>query len=134
MELGKFNIVQTPFVVAPAIINDKGPFDFVIDTGAGTTMATEETAMYFVLQNIETKDAMGIGGTNLQVRLGHVETISVGEARVENAKVAVMKSLPKCVGQGVVGYDFLRRFVMTIDYPLKKFSLASSNDGSNRNA
>ena len=56
--------------------------------------------------------------------LGQAGSISIGAATVENAKVGIMKTLPRCIGEGVVGYDFLRHYVLTIDHAQNKLTFA----------
>ncbi len=112
-----------PFIILPTFINGIGPFSFVLDTGANLAIITEELAKDLILQNTETKEGLGAGGKRIKVKLGEVSSFSVGSAKIENAKVGVMQTLPKCIGQGVVGYDFLKHYVLIIDYIENKFYL-----------
>lgn len=115
-----------PFILLPVFVNGKGPFSFVLDTGANAAIVTEELASTLALENVEAKEAVGAGGKRLSVLVGQARSISIGAARVENARVGIMKTLPRCLGQGVVGYDFLRHFVLTVDYVQHRLMLASS--------
>jgi len=117
-----------PFILLPVIVNGKGPFSFVLDTGANAAVVTEELAKTLALQNVEAKEAVGAGGKRLSVLVGQAGSISVGATKVENAKVGIMKTLPKCVGQGVVGYDFLKHYVLTIDYMQNKLTFAQPEE------
>ncbi len=123
-----------PFILLPVFVNDKGPFSFVLDTGANAAIVTEELARTLALQNVESKEAVGAGGKRLSVLVGQARSISVGAAKVENAKVGIMKTLPKCVGQGVLGYNFLKRYALTIDYMQNKltFDLPEEHKDDNR--
>ena len=120
-----------PFILLPACINGKGPFSFVLDTGAGVSIVTEDLARTLALQNLEAKDALGAGDSRISLQLGNASLMSVEGATVENTRVAVMKSLPKCVGQGVIGYDFLKHFVLTLDYPHNELTLTADGDYDN---
>jgi len=81
-----------------------------------------------MLQNVEAKEAMGAGGRGISVRVGQARSISVGGSEVENAKVGIVKTLPKCIGQGVIGHDFLRKYVLTIDYRHNKLTFAEPEE------
>jgi len=112
-----------PFILLPVYVNGKGPFSFVLDTGANAAIVTEELAKMFTLENVEAKEAVGAGNNRISVLLGEASSISVGAAKVEKAKVGIVKTLPKCIGQGVIGYDFLKHFILTIDYLQNKLML-----------
>lgn len=114
-----------PFILLPVFVNGKGPFSFVLDTGANAAIVTEEVAKTLALENVESKEAVGAGGKRLSVLVGQASSITVGATTVEDTKVGIMKTLPKCVGQGVVGYDFLKHYVLTIDYMQNKLTFAS---------
>ena len=105
-----------PLIFLPTIVNGKGPFEFVLDTGAGMTILTEELARTLGIEKIEVKEAMGAPGRKLEVALGTVDTLSVGDARIYKIKVGIMKDLPRCTRHGAIGYNFLKNFAVTIDY------------------
>jgi predicted aspartyl protease len=117
-----------PFILLPVVVNGKGPFQFVVDTGAGIPIVTEELAKTLALEHTEVKEALGTGGKKFEMLVGMAGSITVGEAKVANAKVGVMKTLPRCIGKGVIGYDFLRHFVVTIDYGRNTFTLLTPEE------
>ena len=110
-------------------VNGQGPFDFVIDTGAAMSIVTEELAGIIGLKSEETKEAVGSAGKRIEVPLGTAGLISIGETSVEDVRVGIMKQLPKCVdAQGALGYNFLKGFVLTIDYASNVLTFASPSD------
>jgi predicted aspartyl protease len=117
-----------PFILLPTCINGKGPFSFVLDTGAGVSIVREGLGRTLELQNLEVKDALGAGDARISVQLGYANSMSVGGVTVENTRVAIVKSLPKCIGQGVIGYDFLKRCVVTLDYPHNTLTLMAGGE------
>jgi predicted aspartyl protease len=119
---------KQPFVILPVFINGEGPFDFVLDTGAGVSIVTDDLAGTLALHHVEAKDALGAGGSRISVRVRQASTIAVGGSVVENARVGIMKTLPKCIGQGIIGYDFLRHYVLTVDYGHHTLTLAAPED------
>lgn len=114
----RFQTSETqPFILLPAQVNGKGPFNFVLDTGASMSIMTEELANVIGIEGAEIKEGLGSAGRKLEVSLGKVDSISIGEIRVKDVRVGIMKKYPKCVGsQGALGYNFFKDFVLTIDY------------------
>ncbi len=112
-----------PFILLPTFINSRGPFSFVLDTGAALSIVPEELAAGLAIRNIERKEALGAGGKRISISVGEATSMSVGGAEVQNARIGILETLPRCVGQGVIGYDFLRHYVVTIDYRNHTLSL-----------
>ena len=129
------NINWTPFsyikdshlVGVPVYINGKGPFDFVLDTGAGNTCVTPELATKLELDVKPVHGiARGVGG-DVQLELAAIDSVSVGEVRITHSQVVVIdlsKVSPKgkLIENGIIGWDFLRSFETVIDYPQRQFS------------
>jgi predicted aspartyl protease len=120
-------IKDSHLVGVPVHINGKGPFDFVLDTGAGNTCITPELASQIGLEPKQVHGiARGVGG-DVQLELASVDTLSVGETKISHSQMVVIdlsKVSPKgtLIENGIIGYDFLSRFETVIDYPNKRFS------------
>ncbi len=120
-----------PFTLANQLIlldvriNGKGPFTFVLDTGAGATLLSPELASTLGLKRLGKKgNAVGAAGGKSDVSFGRVESISVGDVTAKNYEVAVLDlaDVGKGAGKqldGILGYTFLRHYRITIDYPKK---------------
>ncbi len=107
-----------PFILLPTHVNGSGPYDFVLDTGAGRTMLTASLAKRAHVEPQEAKEARGIGGARLTARLGVASEISVADRVVRGVDVAILDALPKCTGgAGALGYSFLHDSFTAIDYP-----------------
>ena len=115
-------------VVVPVFVNEKGPYDFALDTGASSTVISLELAAEFGLatEKISPLTAGGGNGIVSRVQLG---SLSVGVARQENLAAAASGFLTQLNAelgsklQGIVGYDFLRHYRVTLDYPRAALSL-----------
>ena len=120
-------IKDSHLIGVPVYINGKGPYDFVLDTGAGNTVVTPEMASTI---GLEAKPVQGIArglGGDVQLELAAVDELSVGAAKISHSQVVVLdlsKVSPKgkLIENGIIGYDFLRNFETVIDYPNKQFS------------
>ena len=135
--------LKNQLVFVEASVNGKGPFSFILDTGASVTVLRPETAEKLGL--VEKKDEpapkkrlragalMGEGATLLDV-----ESIAVGKATARKVQVAVLAAPQADVPlaklgiayDGILGYTFLSRFVLTLDYRAKTLKLVPAGDGS----
>jgi hypothetical protein len=111
---------QNPLILIPVVIDGKGPYTFALDTGATLTIVSPELSQQLALTPFGSGEATGAGG-KLQVTLARVHTFSVGAAAVDNLGVGIMNmdALEGALGSkldGIVGYNFLRLFRVTIDY------------------
>lgn len=110
-----------PILLVPTSINGTGPYQFALDTGASLTILSAELAHRLGVEKGEAKEGIGAGGP-LAVSRSRVESLAVGAARRENLPVGVadLTPLSEAVGttlEGILGYNFLKGFRVTIDYP-----------------
>lgn len=129
-----FDFIRDSHLVGvPVHINGKGPYDFVLDTGAGNTVVTPEMATQIGLEAKPVHGiARGVGG-DMQLELAAVDTLSVGDAKISHSQVVVLdlsKVSPKgkLIENGIIGYDFLKNFETVLDYPNKQFSFIDDRD------
>lgn len=116
-----------PVVLVPVLVNGKGPYQFALDTGAGQTVVSSELAKELALDPGEKKEALGAGG-KVSVSLSKVRSIAIESAKLEDVPVVItdLSLLRLAVGgklDGILGYNYLRNFKVTIDYPKGKLAL-----------
>jgi predicted aspartyl protease len=109
-----------PLILLPVHVNGRGPFDFIFDTGAGTSLLSTELAQQLDVKILGTKEGQGAGG-KISVSLAKVDSIALGEVRLGDVDVGLVDFAPigKAVGSkidGNLGYNFLRHFRLTLDY------------------
>ena len=109
-----------PLILLPVHVNDQGPFQFILDTGAGTSLLTPELAQKIGATIIGAKEGQSAGGA-VSVSLAKVRSLAVGEARREDVDVGVvdLSHIGSTIGakiDGDLGYNFLNCFHITIDY------------------
>ena len=119
---------ENPLVVVPVFVNEKGPYDFALDTGASSTVISLELAAEFGLAT-ERSSQLTAGGGNGTVSRVQLSSLAVGAARQENLAAAAsdfFTQLNAELGsklQGIVGYDSLRHYRVTLDYPRAALNL-----------
>ena len=109
-----------PLILLPVHVNGHGPFDFILDTGAGTSLLSTELAKQVAVKILGSKEGQSAGG-KVSVSLGKVDFLAVGEAKLPDVDVGIvdLSHIGKAVGakiDGDLGYNFLKHFRVTIDY------------------
>lgn len=119
----RFRISPTrPLLMVEAEVNGQGPFNFVLDTGASFCVVTPDTAAAVGLQpEGKRPTAIGAGG-RIAARLAKLKSFRLGPHTARNLGVAVMglEQIEQRLGTevaGLIGYNFLRGFIVTLDYP-----------------
>jgi predicted aspartyl protease len=115
-----------------ATINGRGPYDCILDTGAGISLLSPEVARELGIEVIGKKEARGAAGP-VSLSLGRVESLAVGDAVVRAPEVAITGELLRigaAVGariDGNLGYSFLSHFRVTVDYARSTLRLTGAN-------
>ena len=93
----------------------------ILDTGAMQTMVSKRMARDLRLLSSDSQIRIGISGS-MVADVGVVELVQVGSASVKNMRVTI-HDLPSG-SQGLLGYDFLGRFQMSIDSEKQEMTLS----------
>src|SRR4051812_48397489 len=109
-----------PLILLPVHVNGRGPYDFIFDTGAGTSLLSSQLAKEIGVQILGSKDGQGAGG-KVSVSLAKVDSFSVGDKKIADVDVGIvdLSHIGKTIGaniEGDLGYNFLKHFRVTIDY------------------
>lgn len=109
-----------PLILLPVHVNGRGPFDFILDTGAGTSLLSVDLAAQLDVKIVGSKEGQSAGG-KVFVSLAKVGSLSIGETKVDAVDVGIvdLSHIGKTVGakiDGDLGYNFLKHFRVTINY------------------
>src|SRR5438132_3049522 len=109
-----------PLILLPVRVNDRGPFDFILDTGAGTSLLSSDLAKQLEAKVIGSKERQSAGG-KVSVSLAKVDSLTVGETKLHDVDVGIvdLSQIGKTIGakiDGDLGYNFLKHFRVTINY------------------
>jgi predicted aspartyl protease len=122
-----------PLIVFQATVNDTGPFKFILDTGAGSTLITPALASRLGIATLKERTGHGIGGT-ATVALATANSIAVGSLRKDNVDIGVTESVEqigRAIGEpldGGLGHTFFRDLAITIDYNRKRLTFATADE------
>jgi predicted aspartyl protease len=116
-----------PLILLPVKVNDRGPFEFILDTGAGTSLLSTELTKQLELRVIGSKEGQSAGG-KVAVSLARVDSLVVGETKLDDVDVGIvdLSHIGRTVGakiDGDLGYNFLKHFRVTIDYRASELRL-----------
>jgi predicted aspartyl protease len=116
-----------PLLLLPVRVNEAGPFEFILDTGAGTSILSPDLAGSLGIRSTGSKKGHTAGGA-VEVSLARVDSLGVGAIRHENLEVAItdLRHLGRAVGaqvDGDLGYNFLKQFRLTIDFRVSELRL-----------
>jgi predicted aspartyl protease len=108
---------NTSLVVVPVMVNDHGPFRFLLDTGASNSILAASVADGLRIRSGRQETLFTAGG-NIPVTMRTIQLFQVGEARLKNAEIAVadFNLLQTLEIDGILGGDYLRKFKVSIDY------------------
>ena len=109
-----------PLILLPVEVNGEGPFEFILDTGAGTSLLSTELGQKLGVEIIGKKEGQSAGGA-VSVSLAKVRSLAVGSAAMTDVDVGLVDlgHVGRTVGakiDGDLGYNFLKHFRITLDY------------------
>jgi len=107
-------------------INGKGPYNFVVDTGASQTALSQKVARDLGLKSITTTLMHGLGGSGkVESSIYRVDRLQLGEVAVKDLPVGTFDDpLISQIADGIIGTAMLADFIVTINYPDSRLELS----------
>jgi hypothetical protein len=126
-----FEILRSKHIAVKAMINGKGPYRLIFDTGAPILLINTKTARASgMIDKNATRPLFSIFNT---LGSAKVKSFELGDAKIENTAAAVMdhptiEVISRVVGpiEGLVGFSYFARYKLTIDYQTKQMTLTPS--------
>src|SRR2546423_4183872 len=122
-----FEIVNNRPIIQVRINGDRRPLRFVIDTGSGMSVVSEETARRMNIRAVARGGlarAVG-GGGKFEIVYGFLSQLDIGDVEVDNVPVYIRHFFDDGnPTDGYIGIAALTKFVATVDYGARTFSLA----------
>jgi hypothetical protein len=112
--------ISSGYTVVPVYVEEQGPYDFVLDTGAAICAVSPEVAQALNLPHGETATARG-AVEDVECYRSCVSRLRAGDVACRNLSVIVCDHsyLYEYAGRridGHLGYNFLQDFRVTLDY------------------
>jgi hypothetical protein len=125
-----FEILKSKHMAVQVMINGKGPYRLIFDTGAPFILVNTKTARDSGMIKEIKKPLFALFNAMDPAK---VKKLELGDAKIEGTTVAIMdhptvEMMSKVLGpiDGLVGFPFFARYKMTIDYQAKTMLLAPS--------
>lgn len=115
----RFDLIGNRPVLSVRVNGRTQPLNFILDTGSGITVLSEETAKRLKVKAITRGGfAKGIGGDGkFEIVYGFLNEIGIGEVRVRNVPVYIRKfHNQNHEVDGYIGLSLISKFLATIDY------------------
>jgi hypothetical protein len=125
-----FQLIKN-LIVIPVYINDKGPYNFILDTGVSPLLITDPSILDSVDRSLwRPIKISGLGkGEQIEAYSSNTIDVDVGASRMDNVPAAILKTdifnLSNFLGihvHGLIGYYFLNSFKVTLNYPAHKMT------------
>jgi hypothetical protein len=111
--------IENSIIVVPVMLNDGGPYDFVLDTGAQVTTIDSELAGELHLKLLGETGVTG-AGFSTRASYAQLELLQIGDYRVKDSLLLVHNLGQVQVNEprvrGILGENFLEHFDLLIDY------------------
>lgn len=123
-----FNLVKN-LIIVPLYLNDKGPFNFILDTGVGPLIITDPSLIDSIqIKVARTIKISGLGeGNEVDAFVSNDISAKLGHAHIDNIPTAILKKdflgLTSYVGTkiyGLLGYHFFNSFIVDLRYNTKR--------------
>ena len=111
-------------MTAHVTINDKGPFRFVVDTGANQSVISAEITAELGLPPAEPQALHGVAGVQM-VPTVLVGSIKVGALEQQNLRLSILPEA-SIGGHGFLGLDLVGRQRLTLDFKRQRVVVAPS--------
>lgn len=101
-------------------VNGFGPYLFILDSGAGTTLISSRLAKELGIETIGDVPVRGVGGYG-SIEFGRIDSLVLGDmswklTRVNIFDFGALTTSGASEISGILGYDFFVRFPMKIDF------------------
>jgi hypothetical protein len=111
---------------ADVMLNSRGPFKFVVDTGSNTSVLSTRVARTLELMPLPDKLVHGVTGT-IMARFGRIARIETGRSVSVNLPVAIMDAPAFEALDGVLGMDMFRGRRIRFNFARKTVEFDASN-------
>jgi tetratricopeptide (TPR) repeat protein len=113
-------------VMEVRINGQKQPLKFVLDTGSGMSVISEQTARRLGMKPVAKGGlarAVG-GGGKFEIVYGFLDSIEIGNAKISNVPVYIRKFFDSHIPvDGYLGLSVVSKFLTSIDYGTRRMSL-----------
>lgn len=116
-----FRVDHSDRMTVPVLLGGRGPFRFLVDTGANRTVVSTKIAAAMGLSSGPVATLHSVSGTSL-VRTANVPRFELSRDRVRSAEVALLEAA-HMEADGIIGVDSLRSEKVIFDFRKRVISI-----------
>ncbi|HET6889623.1 MAG TPA: aspartyl protease family protein, partial [Pyrinomonadaceae bacterium] len=124
-------------ILTVRVNGQREPLRFVLDTGSGMSVISEQTAKRLNLRPVARGGlarAVG-GGGKFEIVYGFLSSFEIGEVKVENVPVYIRRFFDeKTPVDGYLGLAMISKFVTAVDYGERTFTLVRQRQSTTLNS
>lgn len=129
-----FKLVNNRPIIQLKINKKEEPLNFVLDTGAGISVISNETAKKLKIKPVSRGGlARAIGGSGkFEIIYGFLNSVAIGDVKIKNVPVFIREFHSKDEKiDGYIGLSLISKFLTTVDYGNSTFSLKKKDSITN---
>jgi tetratricopeptide (TPR) repeat protein len=120
-----FEMPNSRPIIKVRVNGRKEPLRFVLDTGSGMSVISEETAQKLGINAVARGGMARAVGGKFEIVYGFLRSMEIGEAKVESVPVYIRRFYNDEVHvDGYIGLAVVNRYLVTVDYGARTFTLA----------
>ena len=109
----------------------KEPLRFVLDTGSGISVISDETAKHLGIKAVARGGMARAVGGKFEIVYGFIDSMEIGEARIENVPVYIRRFYNDEIPvDGYIGLAVVSKYLTTVDYGTRTFTLNRQRQNS----
>lgn len=121
-------------ILTVKVNGQKDPLRFVLDTGSGMSVVSDETAKRLGIRPVARGGmarAVG-GGGKFEIVYGFLDLLEIGDVKVENVPVYIRRFFDdKTPVDGYLGLSIISKFLTAVDYGERTFTLVRQRQSGN---
>ena len=111
----------------------KEPLRFVLDTGSGISVISDETAKRLNIKVIARGGMARAVGGKFEIVYGFLKSMEIGEARIENVPVYIRHFYHDEIPvDGYIGLAAIMKYLTTVDYGARTFTLTRQRSNAEK--
>jgi predicted aspartyl protease len=124
---------SNPLILMPVVVEGKGPYEFILDTGASISLLSHELGRSLGVAVTGTEEGRGAGGA-VTLELGKLASLSIGETVIQDVEVGLTDELARIAAvvgakiDGDIGYNVLKNYRVTVDYSRNLLHLSAADE------
>lgn len=120
----RFDLPNNRPIINVRVNGRKEPLRFVLDTGSGISVISDETAKRLGIKAIARGGMARAVGGKFEIVYGFIQSMEIGEARIDNIPVYIRHFYNDEIPvDGYIGLAVITKYITTVDYGRRTFSL-----------